>query len=149
MASPGSREKKKIRALHDEAIKLKQQYWRLDKKAYILEEECPFASLMKGYKSLHSQYGWHLISDWLRDDCDKRGECCGRSCKCCSEKPPAQDRLKGWGHCTIECGCCNRVRGFELGKKDEKLFQPDFNISKWETRPYSSSIWRAYTWGLN
>jgi hypothetical protein len=29
------------------------------------------------------------------------------------EKPPASNRLKGWGHCTLECACCNRFRGFK------------------------------------
>lgn len=148
MASPGSQEKKRIRKLHEEACKLKQKYWRLDRMAYILEGRCPMTILMDGYQALHRQYGWHLISDWLRNDCIRRGGCCGRSCKCCS-RPTTQNRLKGWGHCTIECGCCNRCRGFELGKEDKKLIRPNFDINNWKRSPYSCNVFGAYLWGLN
>jgi hypothetical protein len=148
LAFLGRQEKRKIRALHDEAHKLKLTYWRLDRQMYILEEGCPVEGLKKGFKALHSQYGWHLISDWLRNDCARRGGCCGRSCKCCGEKPPVQGRLRGWGHCTTECGCCNRIRGFDLKKEDKKLFQPDFDINKWQTSPYTLSMFMAYMWGL-
>jgi hypothetical protein len=43
----GAAREENIRAFHDELSKLKQQYWCIDKKVYILEEEFPSAPLVK------------------------------------------------------------------------------------------------------
>jgi hypothetical protein len=147
MMSMGPENKRELEDLDDELKALNRKYWRLEKELYILEENCLMQSLRRVYGSLHSQHGWHLISQWLRNDCIRRGGCCGRSCQCC-EKPPGSNRLKGWGHCTLECACCNRFRGFKLTAEEESLFQPDFDCEHWDKSPYSHSLLRAYMWSF-
>ncbi|CDM34874.1 unnamed protein product [Penicillium roqueforti FM164] len=101
------------------------------------------------YLSSREKAGWHLRSKWLRQDCAKRGGCSGRQCKCC-ERPPDSDRMKGWGHCTVECACCHRERAFELQDTDRRLFQPDFDVSIHPMTAYSADIFHAYIFaGMN
>lgn len=56
--------------------------------------------------------------------------------------------MKGWGHCTVECACCYRQRGFELQDTDQMLFQPEFDVSRRPMNGYSGAIFRAYIWAL-
>lgn len=127
---------------------LDKRFWRLERILYGAESRGEKGPAKDAYLSLRQKPGWHLKSKWLREDCAKRGGCCGRQCKCC-ENPPDSYRIKGWGHCTIECACCYRRRGFKLeDEKDQKLFQPKFDVSSLPMTEYSVSIFRAYIWAL-
>lgn len=141
-------DEKQLQNWAEELVLLDQEYWRLERILYIARcNGVPGEPAREAYFSLREKPGWHLKSKWLREDCAKRGGCCGRQCKCC-ERSPDFHRMKGWGHCTISCGCCYRHRGFELQDADKKLVQPEFDIS---TRPlswYSVGIFHAYIWAL-
>jgi len=140
-------DQKQLQKWTEELVLLDQEYWRVERILYTAEANGKRGPAKAAYLSLRKRPGWHLDSKWLREDCAKRGGCCGRKCKCC-EKPPASHRIRGWGHCTSQCACCYRHRGFELTDADQKLSQPEFDLSGILGNPYSLSIFRAYIWGL-
>lgn len=140
-------DQKQLHKLTEELILLNQEYWRLERILYTAEASGGRGPAKDAYLSSRKRPGWHLDSNWLREDCAKRGGCCGRQCKCC-ERPPDSRRIKGWGHCTIQCACCCRQRGFELKDADQKLSQPEVDIVKIPMSAYSASIFRAYIWSL-
>lgn len=79
--------------------------------------------------------------------CAVLDECCGRDCGCCSRSlkeflMPVGSHKKEksgiYGHCTVECPCCIRFRGFykpdptsvripELGQGDSQLLESNGN----------------------
>ncbi|OJZ89090.1 hypothetical protein ASPFODRAFT_30054 [Aspergillus luchuensis CBS 106.47] len=72
---------------------------------------------------------------WEEDKlmCASLGGCCGRRCRCC-ERPlrhyllPEGDQKEmiGFhGHCTAECGCCMRYRGFYRPDSRLKALDPE------------------------
>lgn len=133
-----------------ELVLLQEQYWRLERVYNALEASCPSEPAKRAYFSVRKSPHWHLLNDWLRKDCANRGGCCGRNRKCC-ERPPSPSRLKGWGHCTSQCKCCYRARGFAMHTADRELCQPKFHIgapdsSKWDA--YGLALHTAYIWGL-
>lgn len=94
---------------------LNQDYWCIERKLSandILAPTGPYSVLYRAYISTRSMPQWYLCEQ-LREDCSKRGGCCGRACRCC-EKPRSAVRSKGHGHCTKTCSCCLKSRGFEL-----------------------------------
>ncbi|CRL25016.1 unnamed protein product [Penicillium camemberti] len=138
--------KEEIKKVHMSSIERDEK--QLQKALYIAQSSCDAKEpAREGYSSLREKPGWHLKSKWLREDCANRGGCCGRQCKCC-ERPPDSRRMKGWGHCTVECACCYRQRGFELQDTDRRLFQPEFDVSRRPMSQYSGAIFRAYIWAL-
>lgn len=142
-------DEKQLLRWDEELVLLDKEYWRLERTLYIAECDGRRGEPSKrAYSSLREIPGWHLKSKWLREDCARRGGCCGRQCKCC-ERPPDTHHMKGWGHCTTECACCNRQRGFELQDADRKLFQPEFDVSRRPMSWYSRAIFHAYIWGLD
>lgn len=141
-------DQKQLHKWTEELELLDKEYWCLERKLYDAESRGKNGPVKEAYFSLRQKPGWHLKSKWLREDCAKRGGCCGRQCKCC-ESPPGSHRIKGWGHCTIECACCYRRRGFKLeDEEDQKLFQPEFDVSSSRMTSYSFSIFCAYIWAL-
>jgi hypothetical protein len=129
---------------------LNQEYWRLEKAYLSIEKICPSEPAKRAYDSVRRDHRWHLTNSWLRRDCANRGGCCGRGCHCCENSPPP-NRMKGWGHCTIQCKCCYRTRDPIAYTADRKLCQPEFHIgdeknSGWD--PYSLALHTAYVWGL-
>ncbi|RAL02901.1 uncharacterized protein BO80DRAFT_443150 [Aspergillus ibericus CBS 121593] len=72
---------------------------------------------------------------WEEDKimCASLGGCCGRSCRCC-ERPlrlylmpdGGEKAMVGfYGHCTAECGCCMRHRGFYRPDSRIKALDPE------------------------
>lgn len=58
------------------------------------------------------------------------------------------------GHCTIECGCCVRERGFDKLKPSIVRHRGEFYGLPWECRTYcidrySMLMERAYIWGMD
>lgn len=135
---------------NQELAALNKEYWRLESTYNALEAACPSEPARRAYASVRRDPRWHLSNFWIRRDCARRGGCCGRRCQCC-ENPPESNRMKGWGHCTSQCNCCYRARGFPASTADRKLCQPEFHIgdedeSGWD--PYSLALHTAYVWGV-
>lgn len=136
---------------HRELLDLSEQYWRLERIYHTLEASCPSKPARRAYLSVRSKPSWHTFNDWLRRDCANRGGCCGRDCRCC-EKPPASNRMMGWGHCTSQRRSCYKERGFAMHTADRDLCQPRLRIGpdesgKWD--PYSLALHTTYIWGLD
>jgi len=57
-------------------------------------------------------------------------------------------RSLGVGHCTLECACCRRARGFEVSPADKKLLKEQFKNTVQE-RSYRITRYRQVSiWGL-
>lgn len=69
------------------------------------------------------------MHNFLVQDCAGKGGCCGRDCGYCVNHPIAQSRKLGVGHCTMECGCCAKYRGFDLTEKEKRDVEKRFDIT--------------------
>ena len=63
---------------------LNREYWRLSSVLGRLEGEVPPEILSKAFKLCRTDPNWYLCL-WLRQDCARRGGCCGRDCRCCEK----------------------------------------------------------------
>ena len=134
---------------YDNALQvLNEDYWNLSRIIGMVEGAIPAGALSRAFKSCRMNPDWYLCQ-WLRQDCARRGGCCGRGCGCC-EKPRTANRQWNRGHCTGLCGCCIRTQG----RKDINAPQCEleeinsFRIACDMTQ-YSARINRAYIWGLS
>ncbi|KAJ5442952.1 hypothetical protein N7445_004703 [Penicillium cf. griseofulvum] len=66
----------------------------------------------------------------LREDCAGRGGCCGRGCGCCVDRKLDLTHTRGAGHCTVECGCCQEARGYELSEDEKKAFSIRYAVCR-------------------
>lgn len=127
---------------------LNNEHWGLLRAVAQLEGDMAAGVFSKAFNSCRANPDWYLCQ-WLRQDCAKRGGCCGRSCGCC-EKTRSTNRQGTRGHCTTMCGCCIRTQGrtnisYESGKSEDFHF---YNNASRRTR-YNARINRAYIWGLS
>lgn len=131
--------------LHD----LNQEYWDFCRLSGEVEGELPAGILRRAFKSCRADPEWYFCP-WMRENCAKRGGCCGRDCGCC-EMGPSTNCQWSRGHCTRACGCCFRTQ--KRSGKDaysEKCRDEDysFDIISRESQ-YSACLNRAYIWRLS
>ena len=128
---------------------LNKKYWDFHRSSGEVEGDIPNGILRRAFKSCRSDPEWFLCP-WLREDCARRGGCCGRNCGCC-EMGPSTNRQWSRGHCTRACGCCIRTQG-RSGKDawSEECRKEDFSfdVTLMES-PYSGRVNRAYVWNLS
>lgn len=109
----------------------------------------PAGILGRAFKSCRTDPEWYLCQ-WLREDCARRGGCCGRDCGCC-ERARTTERQWNRGHCTRECGCCirNKRRSYEDVDSEECQEEDlSFYMAAKESQ-YSGRLNRAYIWHLS
>lgn len=70
------------------------------------ESSLPLFPLKKTYDEIRKNPTWYLRRE-LVDEYIASGGCCGRACKCCDTRHIGKNHLKGLGHCTYFCHCCN------------------------------------------
>lgn len=63
---------------------LNECYWTLSRMVGIMESAVPAGALSRAFKSCRMNPDWYLCQ-WLRQDCARRGGCCGRGCGCCEK----------------------------------------------------------------
>lgn len=103
---------------------LREQYWSHLQELLKLETEKPKGLIIAKWELLRRYKIRHGVAlTWVRDSqaCARHGGCCGRDCGCC-DRPlepflmPINSSKKTnsgvYGHCTVECPCCIRFRGF-------------------------------------
>ncbi|KAJ5788569.1 hypothetical protein N7457_003559 [Penicillium paradoxum] len=132
----------------EELISLDREYTRVERTYDTMLAGCPAGPIKSGYLWIRKDPQWYLKSEWLREDCARRGGCCGRQCGCC-ENPPDARRKKGWGHCTAQCACCNSERGFRMTERDRRRLKPEFDLTVYPWSEYSRETFRAYVWSLD
>lgn len=85
---------------------LNDVYWEISRAFYKHEANISYGVLKRAFDSCRADPEWYL-NQWLREDCARRGGCCGRGCRCC-ERPRTNNRQWNRGQCTTTCGCCVR-----------------------------------------
>lgn len=112
------------RALDQDLAGIREQYWLHRQELDKIESEKPRGGAAMARWDLlqcsHNLQGKTLAWEDGKKACAARGGCCGRGCGCCS-KPLTEYTMPGslfgkksriYGHCTVECPCCIRARGF-------------------------------------
>ena len=104
---------------------IREEYWLHRQELIKLESEKPRGLTIdkwEMFRRCKNRQGLTLA--WVRDSqaCARHGGCCGRDCGCCDRPlkqflmPTGDSRGKEksgiYGHCTVECPCCIRFRGF-------------------------------------
>jgi hypothetical protein len=79
----------------------------------------------------------------LVEDCARKQGCCSRGCGCCVDRPVHGNRQSAVGHCTLECKCCRKARGFELAQEEQTEI-----YGKVETGHANEHMQLASIWGL-
>ena len=138
-----------IEAYETQLYGLNQRYWDFRRYSGKVEGDMPPGILQRAFKSCRSDPEWFLCP-WIREDCARRGGCCGRDCGCC-EMGPSTHRQWSRGHCTRACGCCIRTQGRSgtdawsgQCRKEDFSFDVASMVSS-----YSDRLNRAYVWHLS
>ena len=76
------------------------------------------------YDNLRCDDTWFMREELIKD-CAAQGGCCGRRCGCCAKRQSS--RMKIAGHCTVDCGCCINLRGYDLLETQKKERKDSFN----------------------
>lgn len=131
---------------------IKEELKSLSTKCWLLEQEW-WQHRSAFFQGCHSRAFdlWRSHPRWymhrgLVKDCAGRKGCCARGCGCCADRQISSPSKLGVGHCTLECGCCRKARGFELTEQEKKDTNERFNVQN--DNPYSSWIIRLAIWGI-
>ena len=140
----------RLEGYEDELEALNNRYWELVYCAGGFESVMPAGILGRAFKSCRTDPEWYLCQ-WLREDCARRGGCCGRGCGCC-EKARTTERQWNQGHCTSVCSCCIREqrRSDEDVRSEQFQAEQDFSFEFADMEcQYSARLNRAYIWRLS
>jgi hypothetical protein len=113
-------EEKRLYDLQQRLRVVKKSHWNLQRDWFVLRDQL-IGSTRRGFIECRSNLRWYL-SDTLRRRCEEWGGCCSRGCQCCESRSAHtnSERKLGAGHCTVDCGCCSKARGFEFTPKETK-----------------------------
>ena len=138
-APPGTNTQERLRTLNT-------QYWLLAQKWWYFRSDLEDLQL-RAFKLWRSHPRWYLHSS-LVEECAGRQGCCARGCGCCQNRKLPSSRSLGVGHCTFECACCRKARGFEVPASDKKLIKERFKNAL-ENRGNRITRYRLVSiWGL-
>ncbi|CAG8182054.1 unnamed protein product [Penicillium nalgiovense] len=82
------------------------KYWLLEQQWWHYHSCLQDGYERRGFELWRSHPKWYMHRV-LIEYCASRQGCCAR----------------GFGHCTFECGCCRRARGFEISEGDKILLK--------------------------
>ena len=124
---------------------LNAKYWFLEQKWWCYHSCLADRHQLRAFDLWRSHPKWYMHRV-LVEDCASRHGCCARGCGCCLNRTIDPRRGLGVGHCTFECGCCCRARGFDVSKEDKRLLKEQYReeISKLARH----RIMRVALWGL-
>lgn len=112
--------------LLDEILKLGEHYWILESRWSRIKAAFLDTPFSRGIDLWRSDPKWYM-HQVLREDCSKRGGCCGRACGCCHCRDDPQRPLAG-GHCTVECHCCKKARQQSALQQESKSYNGPQNL---------------------
>lgn len=125
---------------------MNERYWFLKQKWCYTRSSVRFGYLGRGFDLWRSHPRWYMHYV-LVEDCATRGGCCARVCNCCVDRKIPDTRQLGVGHCTLECGCCRRDRGFEISDSDKEQLKTNFICDREST--HWLLVKKASMWGLD
>lgn len=107
-------EAEELRQLEEELAEIPQRLWMHKQARTRLLEQKPKGAYVRGYCTSLKTGSWWEVQ---RKSCKSRGGCCERDCGCCKKKRLTLSGKEGTepdnrSHCTPECACCIRYRGF-------------------------------------
>lgn len=118
-----------VQDLQEDISKLAKEYWNLERRWWKIRSSFKDGPLTRAIELWRSHPKWYMHRV-LREDCAGRGGCCGRGCGCCSNRQNIPERKFAVGHCTVECSCCERPRGFELDPEQKSQIQEAFKLDR-------------------
>lgn len=151
LAVNSQEDKKQLSARLDGLEAIPKDYWLLERRLYEQEASLPRGGFLRAYSSWRSNPKWYLHPD-LVNDCAGKGGCCGRGCGCCEKRGQAMDRCRSAGHCTVECRCCAKSRGFEVHDTKDIMANHDYCLSVVKDQSNTTYSWRfhqAYYFGIS
>lgn len=116
-ATPGVDAQERLRILNT-------KYWLQSQRWWFCRSDLEDIQL-RAFKLWRSHPQWYMHRA-LVEECAGRQGCCARGCGCCLNRKMLPSRSLGVGHCTLECACCRRARGFEVSPTDKKLLKEQF-----------------------
>lgn len=134
--------------------------WRIkiaayDKSASLMQQvlqmwldEFPDGPVKRAILSLRRNTQWER-SEWLHAQCAERNGCCARGCGCC-QGPRAEVTMKGTGHFTLACLCCENNRRFSVDSSEglsQDLLPSASNLDVCDARYHNGWV-KAFVWGL-
>ncbi|KAJ5793746.1 hypothetical protein N7457_000345 [Penicillium paradoxum] len=135
----GLNTQERLRVLHTKYWLLSQRWWYCRSDLEDLQ--------LRGFTLWRSHPQWYMHRS-LVEECAGRQGCCARGCGCCLNRKVLPSRSLGVGHCTLECACCRRARGFEVSPANKKLLKEQFKNTVQE-RGYRITRYRLVSiWGL-
>lgn len=144
--SPADTVYPELQACEKDLEQLNMQYWKYIRFQGELESNIPGGTFKRAFQQCRKDPNWYLNQS-LREDCSKRGGCCGRDCGCCEKERGNSQRRWKQGHCTNACSCCVRTQKSE---KDVTM-QRDIEDFPFDiiglTTPYSMTVYLAYIYG--
>ncbi|CAG7933918.1 unnamed protein product [Penicillium olsonii] len=125
---------------------LNTKYWLLSQRWWYCRSglgDCQ----SRAFNLWRSHPRWYLHSS-LVEECAGRQGCCARGCGCCQNRKLLPSRSLGAGHCSLECACCRKARGFEVSVVNKKLLKEQIKKNL-ENRGNRITRYRLVSiWGL-
>ncbi|CAG8924277.1 unnamed protein product [Penicillium salamii] len=125
---------------------LNAQYWRLSQQWWSSRSRLSHVQL-RAFTLWRSQSDWYMHPN-LVEFCAGRQGCCARGCSCCTNRKVDPSRSLGIGHCTVECSCCRKARGFEVSPDEKKKLKAQLKIELPEMDFYTCRMKLVSIWGL-
>lgn len=133
--------------IKEQLQKLNKEYWLFSQKLWLAQSAFKTGPLKRAISLWHSHPRWYMHK-FLVQNCAGKGGCCGRDCGCCVNRPIAQSRELGVGHCTTGCGCCAKYRGFHLTEEEKRDHTKRFDILTTSRFPnYGRSVVQVLLFG--
>ncbi|CDM38077.1 unnamed protein product [Penicillium roqueforti FM164] len=100
---------------------LNARYWLLEQKCWHYHSCLADGYQLRAFELWRSHPKWYMHRVLVEDCASRHG--CARGCGCCLSRNIDPTRRLGVGHCTFECGCYRRARGFDVSEEDKKLLK--------------------------
>ena len=116
---------------------LSHRYWSLSQEWWRWRSGIHHGVGQRGFELWRSHPRWYMHRDLVKY-CAGRQGCCARACGCCANRSIDDTRSLGVGHCTLECACCDRARGFEISTTEKKRLKELYKVNTEEGSDFLS-----------
>ncbi|CAG8403968.1 unnamed protein product [Penicillium salamii] len=114
---------------------LNARYWSLSQEWWRWRSALHPGTQLWGFELWRSHPRWYMHRDLVND-------CVGR-------QGLTTRGILGIGHCTLECACCERARGFKVSDEEKQRLKELYKISLEDREEFRSrAIVRTSIWGI-